>query len=205
MYSLPHSIWWLMLIKSILTGTGYRRYQYHCSIWDNVRCANSSSTRWLGWTQPNKQGHFFSHVWAVGKINWPCCCEGRHSVWPRPPKYPQAHSAFHQASTYQCCDAQDHPTYCKQECLCQLFATYLKDMTFNGMYLQFALSCMLMAYDPQHCTSQLNGVEIDTLDLGFDSATSSRASCSIRTLKTQHCITGMKTIQSERKSSHQYE
>ena len=93
----------------------------------------------------------------------------------------------------------------KQECLHQLFATYLKDMTFNGMYLQFALSCMLTAYDPQHCTSRLNGVEIDTLDLGFDSATSSRASCSIRISKTQHCITGMKTIQSERKSSHQYE
>ena len=139
----------------------------------------------------------------MGKINRPCCCKVDTVSDPDHPNIPKL--TVHSIKQARTSVAMLKIIQLKQECLRQLFATYLKNMTFNGMYLQFAFSCMLMAYDPQHCTSQPNGVEINTLDLGFDSTTSSRASCSIRTLKTQHCITGMKTIQSERKSSHQYE
>ena len=56
----------------------------------------------------------------------------------------------------------------EQECLRQLFATYLKDTMSHGMYLRCTLSCILMPYDPQHSTSQLSGVAIDTLDPNFD-------------------------------------
>ena len=93
----------------------------------------------------------------------------------------------------------------EKECLRKSFATYLKDTTFDGMYMRCTHACMLIAYDPQHCTSRLNGVVIDTLDRGFDLAISSRVGCSTKTLKTQHCITGTKMIQSERRFSHQYE